>query len=406
MKIKLTETMIKKTLAWLAVFSLLVFSSACADSSRADVVRESDTNAADAISENASAKDTARGNDARIETSDNAENLNAGDKTSALYHAPVRFASINDKSISESSGVAASRRTDGVFWTHNDSGGGARLYAFDRQGNQRGAWQVTGATNRDWEDIAATINANGDAQLYIADIGDNLRRRNEIIVYRVTEPAIDNAAANTTDTQTSNAQHRFAETSKDARSGKSNSKDDGKRQRKIKKGDASAHLPATAKAEAIRLRYPEGATDAETLMVHPQTQDVYIVAKTFARQADVFRVTHAEIEKSIIENSVATLEKIAAISLPGMFGTLVTGGDISPDARRVVLCDYARGYELILPAKMDSTKDFARIWEQKKTLIDIGNRSQGEGVCYTSDGTQIISTSENNPMTAFRAARR
>src|ERR671919_653887 len=55
--------------------------------------------------------------------------------------------------LSEASGVAASRRTPGVFWAHNDSGDPV-LFALDRHGAVKGRVRATGASVDDWEDMA------------------------------------------------------------------------------------------------------------------------------------------------------------------------------------------------------------------------------------------------------------
>src|SRR5262249_9269918 len=73
---------------------------------------------------------------------------------SSGYRAPVHLCNLENQSIRESSGIAASRRNAGVFWTHNDSGDGPFIYAFDRQGKHRGVWRVAGAGAVDWEDMA------------------------------------------------------------------------------------------------------------------------------------------------------------------------------------------------------------------------------------------------------------
>src|SRR5215213_4949521 len=129
--------------------------------------------------------------------SDGPANVESGD-VSRDYAAPVRLAKLEDGAIDESSGVAASRRNPGLFWTHNDSGDGPFLYAFDRAGGKRGTWRVAGARAFDWEDMAAGPGPQaGQAYLYVGDIGDNDRSRREIVVYRVTEPVVTDADADT-----------------------------------------------------------------------------------------------------------------------------------------------------------------------------------------------------------------
>jgi hypothetical protein len=94
--------------------------------------------------------------------------------------------------LGESSGIIASRRHAGVFWSHNDSGDGARLFAFRRDGSAvhpaattpYEGLQITDATNRDWEDIATDDAGN----LFVADTGNNAQGRRDLAVYMVPEP--------------------------------------------------------------------------------------------------------------------------------------------------------------------------------------------------------------------------
>ena len=111
-----------------------------------------------------------------------------------VYGPPSTITTIKEKSISESSGLVASRSTPGVYWTHNDSGDGPFIYAFDTHGDSRGIFRVTGAQARDWEDIAAGPGPQANkSYLYIGDIGDNNKTRDEVIVYRVAEPTLNAA---------------------------------------------------------------------------------------------------------------------------------------------------------------------------------------------------------------------
>jgi hypothetical protein len=88
--------------------------------------------------------------------------------------------------VPEASGAALSRRTPGLFWSHNDSGQPV-LFAFDSSGARRGRVRVPNATVDDWEDVSAARCPNGNC-LYVADIGDNNASRRQITVYRIPEP--------------------------------------------------------------------------------------------------------------------------------------------------------------------------------------------------------------------------
>lgn len=83
----------------------------------------------------------------------------------------------------ESSGLIRSRQHPGVFWTHND-GATHHLRAINRAGEKLATIHVPGILMWDWEDIAD----DADGNLYLADIGNNLRARTSAVVYRIKEP--------------------------------------------------------------------------------------------------------------------------------------------------------------------------------------------------------------------------
>jgi hypothetical protein len=258
--------------------------------------------------------------------------------------APVILAKLEDPSVVESSGIVASRRNPGLFWTHNDSGDVARVFAFDREGRSRGTFRVEGAQARDWEDIAAGPGpARGETYLYVGDIGDNRTERGEIVVYRFPEP-------------------------------------------ELKPGPAAGTTLATQPAEAIRLKYPDGAHNAEALLVHPSSGDLYVVTKG-VNGAGVYKLA-----APFTAEGVNTLSRVATLNGPESFGMLITGGDISPDGSRVALCDYLQAYELTLPA---GAKGFDEIWGRPPVVVPVGLRGGiGEAIGYRLDGAALLATSE------------
>ena len=92
--------------------------------------------------------------------------------------------------ITEASGLQRSKRLDGVYYTHNDSGGEAILFATDASGHDLGTLTLTGIEPNDWEGIAGA-RLNGEASLVIADIGDNGLNRGDISLLVVTEPDLN-----------------------------------------------------------------------------------------------------------------------------------------------------------------------------------------------------------------------
>lgn len=93
--------------------------------------------------------------------------------------------------IPEASGLAISRRTPGVIWSHNDSGNAEVLFALDTTGHARGNVRVP-LRMRDWEDVSAARCESGPC-VYLADIGDNGLERRRIQIARVPEPAPSDA---------------------------------------------------------------------------------------------------------------------------------------------------------------------------------------------------------------------
>ncbi|HXG65232.1 MAG TPA: hypothetical protein VNO70_08995 [Blastocatellia bacterium] len=275
-----------------------------------------------------------------------------------VYGPPVHLADLEEPAVKESSGLAASRRNPGLFWTHNDSGDGPFLYAFDRQGRRAGVWEVAGARAIDWEDMAAGPGPErGRAYLYVGDIGDNARAREEVIVYRVAEPAI------------------------------------------AAQDSAASQARKTEPAEAIHLKYPDGKHDAEALLVHPATGDIYIITKAMGAPARVYQAASPTSPAGVI-----TLTLVGEVRLPNAMAGLITGGDIAPDGRRVILCDYFGAYEMALPD--GSADNFGEIWKQQLMPVKLAARRQGESICYRLDGKAILTTSEGRHCPLYEAARR
>jgi hypothetical protein len=249
--------------------------------------------------------------------------------------------------------VAASRQNPGIYWTHNDSGNGPDIFAFDRTGHVHGRWTLPSARNVDWEDIAIGPGpVQGRWYLYIGDIGSNDRTRRQVTIYRVEEPKVQ--------------------------------------------GTQSCRTGCKTEAPvALQVRYPDRAHNAETLMVHPQTGDLYVISKAGGDDTDT--IVFAARARRLAPGRVIALEEVATLDIPEpIFKRLaggLTGGDISPDARRVVVSDYVRIYEAVLPAG----GKFDEIWKRPFTQTMIGFGVQMEGVAYAADGKSIIATSEGAP---------
>ncbi len=277
---------------------------------------------------------------------------NKAEETASNYQKPQIVGKIKSNEITESSGLIASRCNKDVFWTHNDSGDAAFIYAINARGEKLGTWKVSGAKNKDWEDIATFKNEKGECFLYIGDIGNNERLKSEFTVYRVKEPKVSDAD----------------------------------------KTSSRKNPVKTELAEAIKFDYPDMRRDAETLLVHPQSGDVYVLSKSLSSASIVYKLP-----KNYDLNKTNRLEKVADFTVPAFPNGFLTGGEISPDGKRVIVCDYFAAYEIVLPEK---AKSFDEIWREKPLIVELGERAQGEAVCYSVDGKSIFATSEkkNSPI--------
>ena len=253
--------------------------------------------------------------------------LSAACQATLIASTPGRVAS---DAVTELSGIAASRRTADVWWVHNDSGDSARVFAIGTNGRDLGTYVLGGASATDWEDIAVGPGpTTGVSYLYAADIGDNGQARPSITVYRVPEPPVDATA--TTPVQKT--------------------------------------LPDVA---ALTFTYPDGAHDAEALIVDPTTRQLFIVTKELSGRSLVFRAP-----ADLAPGSATRLSPVATLSLG--LGGLVTGGDVTPAGDVVGLRTY--GKVLLYPRAKGTP--LAAAFSQKpctgKTLFE----KQGEAIGFT-----------------------
>ncbi|RLA34497.1 MAG: hypothetical protein DRR15_08935 [Gammaproteobacteria bacterium] len=106
---------------------------------------------------------------------------------------------LENPTISEASGLARSSYDDRL-WVINDGGSLPQLHAIGLDGSDYGSVMLENARNIDWEDLA-TFEENGQFWLIVADIGDNIARRDKYTLYIVTEPGADQLQSGTTTVQ-------------------------------------------------------------------------------------------------------------------------------------------------------------------------------------------------------------
>ncbi len=251
---------------------------------------------------------------------------------------------MESEALRELSGIAASRRNPGVLYVHNDSGDAPQIYAINEKAQLLGVCHIQGATERDWEDIAVGPGPDPNRScVYIGDIGDNAAKRPEIIVYRVPEPRVD-------------AVRPFGQMT-------------------------------IGPAEALRLVYPDKPRDAETLLVDPLTRDMFIISK----RELVPRVYRAAYPQSTTQP--IKLEQVAVLPL----GSFPTGGDVSPDGRRVIV----RGYFNAALWERPLGEPLWHAFLGQPKAIPIAAEPQGEAICFDSKGAGYFTISEGKHPTLY-----
>jgi hypothetical protein len=86
--------------------------------------------------------------------------------------------------LHESSGLVV--QSPNSFWTLNDSGGEAALYQFDSTGRIKRTVKLSGANNKDWEELSTDSIGN----FYVGDIGNNDETRHNLTFYKVLKTDI------------------------------------------------------------------------------------------------------------------------------------------------------------------------------------------------------------------------
>ncbi len=243
--------------------------------------------------------------------------------------------------ITESSGVAASRRFPGVLWTHNDSGDDAIVYATDLAGDDLGRYLIPGARNQDWEDIALARCPDQPRDcLYVADTGDNHEHRKHVILYIVPEP----------ETRPTSATPR----------------------------EAARVAPG---ARSVRVRYPDRPRDVEAIWINPDGS-VELVSKGISGPIVRYLIPLSGLKHTTVTAEVVdTLPIVPQLAL----GRLVTGAAISPSGRRVVIRTYTEVYLFLRKDDRHLSPDGPACW--------LGPlEPQGEGVAFLDEDTLVLTS--------------
>ena len=237
---------------------------------------------------------------------------------------------VND--LTEGSGVAASRKIPGRFWTHNDSGQPV-LLALDDTGAVTGRLTLSGAKVEDWEAVAVGPCPAGSC-IYVGDIGDNDAHRRQITIYRIPEPAEANGTAKVSD--------------------------------------------------VFHASYPDGAHDAEALLVSPDGR-LHIVTKGETGGIGLYRFPG-----KLDAGTTAKLERVGEARAVGTAGRndRITDGAVSRDGAWVAL-------RTVSALMFYRTSDLLAGKWSEVARIAVGSlgEPQGEGITF-GDGNSVYLVGE------------
>ncbi|MFC0516355.1 hypothetical protein ACFFGT_19250 [Mucilaginibacter angelicae] len=253
---------------------------------------------------------------------------------------------LNNKEMDEISGIAASGISPDIYYVHNDSGDTSRFFAITNGGKLKSTIyfkgdKANGLGVHDCEDIDVGPGPEkGKSYVYLGDIGDNAQNRPYITIYRMAE----------------------------------------------KKSWATGNA-ATANTEAVRadFKYPDGAKDAETMMIDPIDKQLIIVSK----RSDTVAVYTSPLKYKANETIVLT--KRCKLFFPGFKPfKWITAGDISKDGQQVLLKSYDKVYYW-------RRQHNEPIWEtmvRKPQELTYKVEKQGEAIGFQADGKGYYTTSE------------
>lgn len=268
---------------------------------------------------------------------------------------PPGSAIIRLAALKEASGLAASRRTPGVLWAQNDSGGEPALYGFVVDGAPKGSIRVADVKNIDWEAIAS-FELDGRSYLAIGDVGDNSASRRECFIYVIEEP------------------------------------------------DASQLSPAREAvvpvAWTLRFRYETGPRDCEAMFVDARRQEIVLISKRNAPP----HVYALPLRAPSKPGALLTAKKIGVLThlphrgswrrilpVPGArFRAEPTDASIAPDGESVVVLTYG---DVLIYARRPG-QNWAEAFSRQPTLLHPHGIFQAEGVCFSYDGKSIFVTGE------------
>lgn len=257
----------------------------------------------------------------------------------------VRLCTVQSSEICENSGIVLAKENENAIWTHNDSGGEPIVYLFSHTtGKTLATASLKGADNIDWEDIAGF---EKDEQNYLvaADIGDNLKVRENYQLMVFKEPKLDSPNHEQPEVQ---------------------------------------NLVVDQWTQ-INFRYSDGSRNCEAISFDMENRQIIIFEKVYIDQDNVPGIYILDLPEEL-NDDILTARRVAELPVKN-----ITAMDISSDNRRIVARTYAQG--LLFVRQEDQSWEEA-LKNNKPKSFALPFQRQGEGVCFSHDETAVLCSSE------------
>jgi len=232
--------------------------------------------------------------------------------------------------ITEASGIADSKANPGFLWVEQDSGNPSDLILLGHDGTIGKTIPVSGAQNRDWEDMVLSAGPeSGKDYLYIGDIGDNNSEYTSYDIYRMVEPQ---QAAST-----------------------------------------------VASFDKLSFLYPDFSHDAEAFLVDASSLDIFIITKS-DDSSKIYRLAYPQVTSG---NNMA--EFIAALP----YNAVVSAAQ-SPDNKDIIIKTYTKLYYY----KRDEGMSIPDALKGEAKELDYEIEAQGEAISFAVDNSGFYTLPE------------
>lgn len=263
-----------------------------------------------------------------------------------------KYLKLDSKKVTESSGLAFSGVNEDCVWTHNDSGGKPRLYAFGKKGKASGHVTLEGIKANDWEDMASYVDVV--PRLLVADVGDNQTRRDTVSIYLFDEP---------------------------------NPK---------KKTELGSF-------QQLIVRYADGPRNCESVAVDLSGRRILLLSKSilFATVHEIPLPARNELSAAVdasggVVRMNVTAKPVARLALP-----MATGMDVCPVTGDIWVCSYLHAFRF--PAGQDESQelrntpmDARKVFSQLPQQVDLPKLRQVEAIAV-DEQARVWVTSEGGP---------